>query len=605
MVPLINPVDLLKATDFKWVNRHTVGLVMKFFRYPEINRLYARHKDLSGFDFVRNILVDLKIRYQFSENEIRHIPSHGAFIIIANHPYGGVEGLILLDILSRIRPDVKIMANFLFQHLEPLKEFFIPVNPFDSIRDIKSVAGLKEAMQHVMDGHPLVIFPAGEVSTWQEDGKVSDKKWHKGAIKFIRKAEVPVVPIHFSGSNSYLFHLLGLIHPMLRTAKLPSELLNKRNKTVFVRIGKSITVAEIKKIEEVSRLGRYLRARTYALEHQEEIKKFYRPMFIPAVRVEEVIPPVDTTILEKEIKDLGSTNQLFRFRQISAYVAGSHQIPNLIQEIGRLREITFRAVGEGTQRAVDLDEYDYYYQHLFLWDHENRQLVGAYRLGLGWDILEQYGIKGFYTRSLFKYKNEFQQVLNQTIELGRSFIVQEYQKNPLSLFLLWKAIFYTVIRYSSCRYLLGPVSISQNYSDASRAILVNYIRQHHFDHRMAHYVVPKKKYNPVTSVDTNILLSSVNGLSEVDRLIGGIEENHVHMPVLLRKYLQLNGKIIAFNIDPKFSSCLDGLMLLDLYDVPEDILRQFMKEESKGEIRKYINNIRSSNPLLIKIENFV
>ncbi|MCX7985607.1 MAG: lysophospholipid acyltransferase family protein [Bacteroidales bacterium] len=605
MFQLINPSDLLKAVDFKWLNKYTVKFWMNFFRYPEINSLYAKYKNTKGFDFIRKILEEVKIRYRIADSEINNIPTNGPFIIISNHPYGGVEGLILLDILSQRRPDVKIMANFLFQHLEPISDFFFPVNPFETVKDIKSISGLKEALNHISEGHPLIIFPAGEVSTWQGNPMtVTDRKWHKGAIKFIKKADVPVVPVHFSGSNSYLFHLLGLIHPMLRTAKLPSELLNKKNKTISVRIGKPISTNEIKKFDEISRLGRYLRARTYALEHQTEIKKFYLPLFSDEKNAQEIIPPVDPSMLEKEVKELRQSNLLFRYKHISAYLTEAHRIPYLIQEIGRLREVTFRMVGEGTLQAYDLDEYDYYYHHLFLWDNENQKLIGAYRLGLGWDILELYGIKGFYTRSLFKYKNEFSKILEQTIELGRSFIVQEYQRNPLSLFLLWKAIFYTVIRYPQCRYLLGPVSISQNYSQVTRSVIVKYIRQYHFDSALAKYVMPRKKFNPDIPLDTNILVSSVNGLAEIDRLIEDIEESHTRMPVLLKKYLQLNGKIIAFNIDPNFNSCLDGLMILDLHEVPVDILKQFMKEESQGEIKKYFENIRSKNPLMLKIESF-
>ncbi|HOK98962.1 MAG TPA: lysophospholipid acyltransferase family protein [Bacteroidales bacterium] len=599
MLPLINPVDLIKAADFKWLNRHTVKFVMHFFRYPEINHLYARHKNAKGFDFINRILTDLKVRYHVSDAELENIPTKGSFIIIANHPYGGIEGLILLNILSKRRPDVKIMANFLFQHLEPIKDLFFPVNPFETIKDIKSISGLKEALYHLAEGHPLIIFPAGEVSTWHDHGKITDRKWHNGAIKFIRKADVPVIPVHFSGTNSYLFHLLGLIHPMLRTARIPTELLNKKHKTIYVRIGKGITTSEIRKFDDNSQLGRYLRARTYALEHQQEVKKFYIPVFQVGKIPEDIISPISSDVLEKEIKQLHAHDLLFQFKHIGAYLASSHQIPQLIQEIGRLREVTFRAVGEGTLRSVDLDEYDYYYHHLFLWDHEQHQLVGAYRMGYGWEILEQYGMKGFYTRSLFKYKKEFQTVLSQSIELGRSFIVQEYQKNPLSLFLLWKGIFYTVIRHASCRYLLGPVSISQDYSHASRAILVNYVRQHHFDTQMAKYVIPRKKYKPVVSFDTNILVSSMSGLTDVDKLIEGIE-NQGRMPVLLKKYLQLNGKIIAFNVDPKFNSCLDGLMLLDLNDVPVDMLRQFMKEDSKRELKKYQNFNKVINPILMK-----
>lgn len=604
MFKLIAPQHIMHALKFKWMNQHVAQFIMNIFRYPEINAIYAKYKHFYGIEFVKKIIEETNIRFFIDPKDLNHIPEKGPFIIVSNHPYGGVEGLILLHTLFDKRSDIKILANFIFQHIEPIKDFFFAVNPFENIKDIKSIQGLKEALEHLSKGNGLIIFPAGEVSTiniYQKN--ISDKKWNNSAIKFIRKANVPVIPIHFSGTNSNLFHLLGLIHPMLRTAKIPSELLNKKNKKIHVRIGKPISINEMNKFDDISRLGRYLRARTYALECSEDIKKYYYPVFALSDKNNDIIAAIPNEILEQEIKQLPKETLLFKHKNIHAYLTSANQIPKTIQEIGRLREVTFRAIGEGTNQPVDLDEYDYYYRHLFLWEENEKQIIGAYRLGLGWDIVEHYGTKGFYTRSLFKYKREFQSILKESIELGRSFVIQEYQKNPLSLFLLWKGIFYSVLQFNNCRYLLGPVSISNEYSEVSKSLLVKYILKHHFDITLARYVVPRKRYNPDIAIDTNILVSSVSGLTEVDKLIASIEEKHFKMPILLKKYLQLNGKIIAFNIDPKFSYVIDGLMLLDLYDIPHDILNQFIKDSGTNEIKLFIKSKQVANPIFLKIEH--
>ena len=250
-----------------------------------------------------------------------------------------------------------------------------------------------------------------------------------------------------------------------------------------------------------------------------------------------------------------------------------------MNELGRLREITFREVGEGTNHSMDIDEYDLYYNQLFVWDNQERKIVGAYRVGKGKEILSRYGVKGFYLQSLFRMNRRFHSTLRQSLELGRSFIIQEYQRRPLPLFLLWKGILYFLLQHSDYRFLIGPVSISNNYSQFSRGLIMRYIREHNFDKKLSRCVRPRTKYNvPGFNVDEEIILENADDLSKFDRFIKEVEPNDYTMPILLKRYLKLNGKIIGFNLDPKFNNALDGLLVLDLYDVPIETIASLSKE---------------------------
>jgi hypothetical protein len=250
----------------------------------------------------------------------------------------------------------------------------------------------------------------------------------------------------------------------------------------------------------------------------------------------------------------------------------------VIREIGRLRELTFREIGEGTNKSVDLDEYDIYYNHLFIWDTEAKVIVGAYRIGLGDEIFYSLGKKGFYVAELFKIKEQFTPVLKKSLELGRSFIRKEYQQKPLPLFLLWKGILKYLIDNPRYRYLIGPVSISNTFSKFSKSLIVDYINRNHFDDELAQYVRPRKKFKvDFSSVDTDLLMSGEDSFKGLDNLISEVETRSMKVPVLLRQYIALNAKIICFNIDPKFADCLDGFLVLDLKKVPQDILEKLGK----------------------------
>lgn len=580
---IITTEEFAKATKLdKLKMPGLAALLMEVMKINQVNKLFADAQPKQGPEFVDAILKGCGVDIEFDERELKNIPQTGSFIAIANHPYGGIEGMVLLKILCMARPDSKIMANFLLKKIPNLSDYFVAVNPFENIEHSSSISGLKTTMELLANGTPIGIFPAGEVSTFKPDKQqITDRMWHPVVGKLIAKAKVPVVPIYFHGNNGLLFNLLSMIHPALRTAKLPSELFNKQGHTIRLRIGKPINVEDIPEYTNTSQLLNFLRAKTYALgTGLEEEKKIFNPRNLFKIRKEPapIAPEISTAVLEKEVEPLRENYRIWVEKNYEVFITPTSSIPNIIREIGRLREVTFREVGEGTNKSTDLDEYDIYYHHLFIWDTEARRIVGAYRIGLGDEIFYSMGKKGFYITELFKIKEQFTPVLRKSLELGRSFIRKEYQQKPLPLFLLWKGILKYLIDNPRYRYLIGPVSISNTFSKFSKSLIVDYINRNHFDDEMAQYVRPRKKFKvDFSSVDTDLLMSGEDSFKGLDNLISEVETGTMKVPVLLRQYIALNAKIICFNIDPKFADCLDGFLVLDLRKVPQDILDKLGK----------------------------
>ncbi|AMR32006.1 hemolysin [Mucilaginibacter sp. PAMC 26640] len=580
---IITTEEFAKATKLdKLKMPGLASFLMELMKINQVNDLFAQAQPKQGPDFVDAILKGCGIEIDFDEKELKNIPKDGAFIAIANHPYGGIEGMVLLKILCMVRPDAKLMANFLLKKIPNLSDYFIAVNPFENVEHSSSISGLKNTLELLHSGTPIGIFPAGEVSTFKmEKQEITDRLWHPVVGKIIAKAKVPVVPIYFHGNNGLLFNLLSLIHPALRTAKLPSELFNKQGRTIKLRIGKPIKVADIPDNNNATKVLNFLRAKTYALgAGLEEEKKIFSPRNLFRVKKlpEAIVPETMADKLEAEIAPLRDHYKIWTEKNYEVFIAPTSAIPCTIREIGRLREVTFREVGEGTNKATDLDEYDIYYHHLFIWDVDAKMIVGAYRIGLGDEIFYSVGKKGFYINELFKLKEQFTPVLKKSLELGRSWIRKEYQQKPLPLFLLWKGILKYLIDNPRYRYLIGPVSISNSFSKFSKSLIVDYINRNHFDHDLAQYVKPRKKFKvDFDNIDTDLLMSGGDSFKGLDNLISEVETHNMKVPVLLRQYIQLNAKIISFNIDPKFADCLDGFLVLDLEKVPQDILEKLGK----------------------------
>ncbi|TKB98794.1 lysophospholipid acyltransferase family protein [Pedobacter cryophilus] len=580
---IITSEEFAKATNIDKLRMPGLAsLLMEIMKINDINETFAKAAEFEGVEFVDEILRLVGVKVEISESDLKNIPLEGAFIALANHPYGGIEGLILIKILCSVRPDAKVMANFILKKIPNLSDFFVAVNPFENVDHSSSISGIKTTLNLLNKGTPIGIFPAGEVSTYKLDQQqITDKLWHPVVGKIISKAKAPILPIYFHGNNGLLFNLLSLIHPTLRTAKLPSELFNKKGDIIKVRIGKPIQIKNIPNYENNNSLMAFLRAKTYALGvGLENEKKIFNPrnLFKVKKKVEPIQNAVATDLMEKEVALLREDFKVWTEKNYEVFITPTANIPNIIKEIGRLREITFRAIGEGTNKSTDLDGYDIYYHHLFIWDTETKMIVGAYRIGKGDEIFYSFGKKGFYTAELFKIRSQFSPVLKNSLELGRSWIRKEYQQKPLPLFLLWKGILKYLVDHPKYRYLIGPVSISNSFSKFSKSLIVDFIYRNHFDYEMAHMVKPRKKFKvDYSKIDADILTASSNSLKNLDALITEIETTHIKVPVLLRQYIALNAKIICFNIDPKFADCLDGFLILDLEDVPKDMLEKLGK----------------------------
>ena len=575
MEPLIHKDDFSKALKLEKLKLKVLSpVLMKVLKLNKVNKLYKESVEKKGTNFAEDILTSLGVQYEIDPVDLKNIPSKEPFILVSNHPYGGIDGVILLSILPKIRPDFKMVANYLLNQIEPLKNQIIPVNPFEGNKAKGfNVSGVKKMLEHVQES-PIGIFPAGEVSAMKLNKlKISDKDWHPIIGKLIVKSKVKVVPVYFSGHNSLAFHLLGLLHPSLRTIKLPSELFNKSGK-IQVKIGKAISTDEIKDLSEKDAL-KYIRAKTYAMGTQFK-KEIQFPKAFSKKKKAIIAAPVPLNKIKDEIKKLEKENLLFEQEQFQVFYANSALIPSCLHEIGRLREITFREVGEGTQQKIDLDEFDTHYQHLFIWDKENLQIVGAYRLGEGDILFRKFGSKGFYLNQLFKIDAEFHPFLYQSLELGRSFIAKAYQKKPLPLLLLWKGIHIVLGKNENrFKYLIGPVSISNHFSKLSKDLLVAYIRHNHWDKQLSKLIKPRKKFTYQSKLEgKNMLLKEHRkDFKLLDQFIGDIESKQaLKVPVLLKKYLQLNAKIISFNIDPEFNNCLDGFLFIQTDKIPSNAL---------------------------------
>ena len=485
---LVKPQDLIKASPFIQYlgGEYFAKILMHLLSFHKINDLYENVSQKHGIESIDAIIKYLNITLEFDENDLKKLPLDGSFITVSNHPFGGIDGILLIKLLSLVRGDHKVIANFLLKKVEPISEFFLAVNPFENMPEAgSSIAGLKTAIDHLHNGGVLSLFPAGEVSTNYTTSLITDREWLVSALRFIKKNKVPIVPIYFHGSNSRLFHLLGRIHPSLRTAKLPSELMNKRNKTIKVRIGNPISVKDQEKFSDIHQFGRYLRSKTYCLDSGFEVKRFFNYSLKSEPLQQEVIAPQPQQMIEKEIALLKRDFFLFNVKNFEVYCSPTKQIPVILNELGRLREITFREVGEGTNRSTDFDEFDLYYHQLIIWDAEEKKIVGGYRIGMGAEIIDQFGVQGFYTHSLFKMRKGFKSTLQQSLELGRSFIVKDYQRKPLPLFLLWKGILYFLLKNPEYRYLIGPVSISNTYSEKSKELIIRHIMANYYDYHKA------------------------------------------------------------------------------------------------------------------------
>ncbi|CAL2090017.1 lysophospholipid acyltransferase family protein [Tenacibaculum sp. 190524A02b] len=597
---LVTPKEIAKAISadkFGVFGTISGWLLMKILRISKANEVYNKHKHKKDLPFLNGLLEEFQIEFEIPEEDLKRIPKDGAFITISNHPLGGIDGILLLKLLVEKRPDYKIIANFLLHRIEPLKPYVMPVNPFEGHKDAKSsVAGIKNALLHLREGKPLGIFPAGEVSTYRDGKLMVDKEWEQGAVRLIKKAKVPVIPIYFHAKNSKLFYFLSKISDTLRTAKLPSELLSQKNRVIKVRIGKPISVKDQDAYSEITDFYQFLRKKTYMLANpfEKTPQKILstQNLKIPK-KVKKIASQKAPDLFVKEVDKLRDDGKrLLMSKNYEVFFANAREIPNILHEIGRLREVTFREVGEGTNKPIDLDKFDRYYYHLFLWDNDEKELVGAYRMGLGKDIFKKYGINGFYIQTLFRIEPELHTMMQSTIELGRAFISKKYQQKPMPLFLLWKGIVHVTLRYPKYKYLMGGVSISNQFSEFSKSLMIEFMKSHYYDPYVAQYIHPKKEFKvKLKDADKDFVFDATEAdMQKFDKIIDELEPGALRIPVLIKKYVKQNARLVAFNVDPKFNNAIDGLMYIKVADIPDSTVKPVM-EEFQAELEKRATEI--------------
>ncbi len=574
----------IKTDKYGFFGTMSGWLLMKILKISTLNRIYDRNKHLQGLEFLNAILDEFQIKFEVPEEDLKRLPKDGAYITISNHPLGGIDGILLLKLMLEREPDFKIVANFLLHRIEPLKPYVMPVNPFENRKDAKSsVVGIKETLRHLSDGKPLGMFPAGEVSTYNDGKFVVDKDWEEGALKVIRRAQVPVVPIYFHAKNSRLFYALSRISDTLRTAKLPSELFSQHDRLIKVRIGKPIPVSEQNEHGSLEDFSKFLRKKTYMLANpfEKEGSFLHAPHLKLPRSPKEIATPANQEKMMREVDALRNTHcRLLQSKNYEVFFAEAQKIPNILHEIGRLREVTFREVGEGTNESIDIDKYDKYYHHMFLWDGDTQQIAGAYRMGLGSEIYRKYGIGGFYLQELFRFEPELFDMMSKSIEMGRAFICKDYQQKPMPLFLLWKGIVHTTLRYPEHKFLIGGVSISNQFSGFSKSLMIEFMKSHYYDPYVAQYIYPKKEYKvKLKDADKDFVFNEAESdLNKFDKIIDELEPGTLRLPVLIKKYIKQNAKVVAFNVDPLFNNAVDGLMYIRIADIPESTMKPVIEE---------------------------
>ncbi len=536
--------------------------------------------------FMHEAIEALGVACHVGDDELERIPQRGPLVVVANHPFGAIEGLLLGALLARARPDVKIMANHLLARITELRECMIFVDPFggrDAAR--RNMAPLREAMRWLKGDGALLVFPAGEVAHITLRRGLCEGPWSDDVARLIVRSGAAVLPVYVGGRNSLALQLLGLLHPRLRTAMLPRELLRQRGRRIGVRIGAAISGRWLARFTEAGEIAEFLRLRTLGLGLQAESKPGAGDASAetgsrggPA----PIEPPAPGDRLAAEIDALPGEARLVRAAEFDVYCCEARAIPATLREIGRLREITFRAVGEGTGRPVDLDRFDEHYLHLFVWHRNQREVVGAYRLGLADEITHRHGVKGLYTSTLFKYGRTLLRQLGPAIELGRSFVVAEHQRAYAPLLLLWKGIGRFVAMNPRYRTLFGAVSISAEYDSMTKRLLLAFLREHHFANDLARLARPRTPpaLGRLGEGERRVLSRVVARLEDVEALVRECEAGRRGVPVLLRQYLKLGARLLGFNVDPAFGDCIDGLFCADLLRVDRAILDRYMGPEA-------------------------
>jgi len=587
-------IDMEALLSLSPMTRRLSGLAGPLSRILSIKHLNDLYKqgvkdwlEVGEGSFFKAALRGLGVSYKVSTEDMDRFPQTGPVLVVSNHPFGGLDGLIMGALLEEIRPDFRMLGNFMLARCEPTKPWLIPVNPYESAKNSSENAkGLRMCVQWLKEGGVLGTFPSGDVSRFNfRQRAVLDPEWHEHAISLARRCGATVVPIYTHGRNSFLFQSVGHIHPRLRTLMLPREIVNKNGTEVPISIGKPIPASQLDKLPNNQQRTRYVRMRTEFLANrklEKETKSFVIPARKP--KLAPIMEPVDPDLIAAEVAALAPEDCWARRGKFAVYNCRADEIPNGLREIGRLREVSYREEGEGSGKSCDLDHFDEIYRHIFLWDEEHKRIAGAYRIAKTDEILPKYGKEGLYTSTLFKFSEAFLEHLTPGVEVGRSFVAPDYQRSLLPLVLLLRGVIGIAGRDPKYHRMFGPVSISNTYSQASKALMTRYLNEGRDEdlYRIAAHVRPRRPFRHrrrIWGLEGKDVSSLLNGVEDVSTLVSEIEADRKGIPVLLKHYLRMHTTLMSFNVDRQFSNCLDGLIITDLKKTDPGFLNRFLTSE--------------------------
>ena len=553
------------------VQKTTVSLLQKITHESEINGFLQEHSDLKGFDFIEAVFDYFNFTYSASLKDKQNIPAQGRVVIIANHPIGSLDGLALLRQVGEVRPDVKIVANDMLMMFPQLHELFIPVNNMTG----KTFKAVYEGVTGALNKEQAVIvFPAGEVSRTSPTG-IKDGRWRFGFINFARKTQSPILPVHVKGKNSALFYSMSIIAKPLSTALLSSEMFKQRDRTLKFTVGELIPCSEVKN-DHISDKALVKRLK----KHLYKLPKFRKKNKPSQFATEKTIAhPEDRQALLSDVKQIDNIGETKDGQSI--LLANYFQSNILMKEVGRLREVAFRMVGEGTGKKRDLDKYDEYYQHLILWNKQSVDLVGAYRLGDCKSLIDEYGLNSLYTSTLFDFEPEIKPYLENALELGRSFVNPKYWGKS-SLAYLWQGIGCYMENNPNVRYMIGPVSMSDRFPRELRNKLIYFFSKYYSGDELL--AKPKNVYtlNELEKRVLDIEFSELDSEQGMAHLIEEFKAAGHTFPVLFKQYTSLfeegGFRILSFSVDPDFGNCIDGLILADMTKMKADKRRRFFEK---------------------------
>lgn len=583
----VNPfsLEVIRNPLVKWIIRAVSKInVLEACYDAWLQKPGSNTKDINAF--LESCLDYMQAGWKLIDKErLDSVPQEGPIVFVANHPLGALEGLILTLELRRIRSDLKVLTNEMLSQIPEFEDAFIGVDVLNPGKAQSNAKGMRAASRHIASGGALLVFPAGTVSGISLPSlKVSDAPWSPMITRMASRYESPVMPIFVGGTNSRLFYLSAYIHKRLRTLLLPRAMVQKIGTSIDVCIGDVIEARDLKRLSNDHIATQYVRLCCEVLGVNESRELGSSPIN----NHEEIRSNACIRGVSSHIEQLDS-HLLHQQERFSIYCVPYEQMGIVMEQLSIVREHTFRAVDEGTGKELDSDRFDANYQHLFLWDREKQQIAGGYRIGKTDEIARNFGLDGLYSHSLFDYNQQLLDGLGKTIEVGRSFVSAEYQKDPVALDLLWKGIGRFVAKNPKYHTLFGCVSISKQYSNLARSMLTQTFLSHYG--AAASITSQVRARDPIKFADTPWSAEQLSELCDipiVNKLVGRIDAGK-SIPTLIRHYLSLNGRFVSFTNNSGFNDALDGFILVDLRKTQSRYLKRYLGKQGMQEFLQLHN----------------